>query len=976
MGVDFASAAGDWIGGLFWDRTGLDWNKVRLNIMKSRSIIKGMVFVFILAVVFVGGCENFGRDACNCQVAEQASVFVKDLRCEYLSNPLGLDVMEPRLSWKLEAVDKNGRGQRQTAYRILVASTAEKLADDKGDLWDSGKVTSNQSAHVEYGGKALGSGDECYWKVKVKDEKGIWSTWSEAARWTMGLLQESDWLAKWIGSDLLFERKQGWPPPDNTVPDPWLRKTFELDEKPVSAKVYVASFGYHELYVNGKRIGDAVLSPAVANHRKRARYVTYDVAEYLQKGKNVIGLWLGVSWSIFPHYKTADKPQTPIVIAQAEISLPGGGHQRVVTDGSWKVHASPNTLLGVWDFMHYGGELYDARKEVPGWCSMDLDDSQWKAATVYLPKLMLSAEMVEPNRKIKRIDPVAVEEVSSGVYRVDLGVNMNGWLEADVSGEQGQEIEFKFSEDPKKDMTHRLHSKYIIGAEGKGTFCNRFNYFSGRWVQVEGLKYKPELDQIRAYLVRTDYERAGKFECSNELLNKIYDTTMWTYENLSLGGYVVDCPQRERMGYGGDGHATTEAGLDNYKLGAFYTKWSQDWRDVQGGDSRWGTGDKKEGSDDRNDPSILGNLPYTAPTFWGGGGPAWSGFCITLPWEIYEQYGDVRILEINFDTIQKWLAFLETKTKDDMLVRWGGEWDFLGDWLWPGAKGVNGDTVETLFFNNCYWIYNLQTAARIAGVLGKDDVADKYNMRAEQVRRAVHAKFYNVEEHGYVNNFQAYLAVALLVDLPPEDVRPAVMKRFEDEILVHRKGHFWGGITGGYFVVKALLELDRPDLMFEMANKEDYPGWGDMLNKGATTIWESWAGDNSLLHSSYLHIGAWYIEGLGGIRIDPEHPGMQRFIIQPAVLDELSLNWVRASYESLYGQIVSEWRIKGGKLKVIVAVPANCSARLLLPVSDVSSITEKGLALSEVRGLKTFKNRPNQAALDLKPGRYEFDIIR
>ena len=939
-----------------------------------RNVLEALGSVVVAVLVTCGGCSSFQAAPGSGASRNQASVEVDDLRCEYLSNPLGIDVVRPRLSWKLQITDTSVRGQRQTAYRILVASMSDLLDINSADLWDSGVVRSDQSVHVLYAGMPLASRSACYWKVQVRDENGAWSDWSEPAKWTVGLLDESDWRAEWIGTDEVFVRRKGWPPPDNTVPDPWLRKVFTLDDEPVSALIYVASVGYHELHVNGRKVGDAVLSLSVANHRKRARYMTYDISEHLRPGRNVIGLWLGVSWSIFPHYKTPDKPQTPIVIAQADIKLPGGRKAQVVTDASWRTHPSPNTLLGVWDFMHFGGEEYDARKELPEWCSVDLDDSKWDFAAVYSPDLILSAEMVEPNRKIQRIDPVGVEEVSEGVYRVDLGVNMNGWLEADVAGEPGREIEFKFAERADQEMTHRLRSKYIVGPEGKGTFRNRFNYFAGRWVQIQGLEDKPDLDQIRAYMVRTDYSRAGHFECSNELLNDIYDTTLWTFENLSLGGYVVDCPQRERMGYGGDAHATTETGLDNYSLGAFYTKWSQDWRDVQGGGSRWGTDENKEGADDENDPTILGNLPYTAPTYWGGGGPAWSGYCVTLPWEVYEQYGDVRILEINFPTIQRWLAFLETKSKDDMLVRWGGKWDFLGDWLWPGAEGVNGDTVETLFFNNCFWIYNLETAARIAHALGEDDAAAKYHARADKVRKAVHAKFYKPDEHGYVNNFQAYLAIALLVDLPPDDVKDAVWQRFEDEIRIHRKGHFWGGITGGYFIVKALLEFNRPDLMFEMATKEDYPGWGDMLRKGATTVWESWPGDKSLLHSSYLHIGAWYMEGLGGIQIDRHHPGMQHFILRPAILNRPSLNWVKTSYESLYGRIVSQWRLKEGMVQVHVIVPPNATATLVLPAEDAADVRESGLPLADAAGVGEVREEQELVKVELMPGRYAFTI--
>lgn len=898
--------------------------------------------------------------------ATTCALTVADLRCEYLKDPLGIDVSQPRLSWKLAAIDAQARGQKQTAYQILVASTKALLDKDQADLWDSGVVVSGQSVHVVYSGKPLASGTECFWKARIKDQDGMTSAWSQPARWTMGLLERSDWSGKWIGSDEVYQEQRG---AENKIPDPWLRKTFELKAKPERATICIASVGYHELYVNGKRIGDAVLSPSATNHRKRARYNTYDIAGELQPGKNVIALWLGVSWSIFPPYKTPDKPQTPIVLAQADIRLPGGATVQVVTDESWRTHASPNTLLGVWNFMNFGGERYDANKEVPGWSQADFDDSAWKPASIYTPELVLSADMVESNRQIQAVRAVAVEEPKPGVYRVDLGVNVTGWFAAEVHGQPGDQIEFKFSERPENDMTHRLRSQYILGPSGKGTFQNRFNYFTGRWVTITGLKYKPALSDMRASLVRTDYARAADFECSNDLLNRIYRTTLWTFEDLSLGGYVVDCPHRERMGYGGDGHATTPCGLNNYSLGAFYTKWAQDWRDVQGGGAAWGVADKAAVKDNPDS----GNLPYTAPTYWGGGGPGWCGFCITLPWEVYQRYGDTRILEENFPTMQRWLAFLETKSKDNMLVRWGGEWDFLGDWLWPGAKGVNGDTQETLFYNNCYWVFNLQTAAKIADVLGKKDAAEQYRTRADQVRKAVHAKFFLPSESSYVNGFQAYLAIALLVDLPPADLRASVWKRLDQEILVNRKGHIWAGITGGAFLYKTLLAADRQDLLFALANKEDYPGWGDMLRKGATTIYESWDMDNSWCHSSYLYIGAWFIDGLAGIKADPQTPGFQHFILKPGVVNDPSLKWVKAHYDSLYGRIVSNWSLDDTRtLTWNVTIPPNTTATLYLPVVDGKAATESGQPLSAAKGVKQTNVQPGQLALELQSGSYVF----
>ena len=920
-------------------------------------------YIVIALLLLLGCATTQNQDSAS-------SIAPAELQCEYLAEPLGIDVEQPRLSWKLEATNPNKRGQAQTGYRILVASSEKLLAGDTGDLWDSGQVKSGQSQLVNYGGKPLSSGMRCYWKVQVRDESRALSAWSKPARWSMGMMDPSEWSAKWIGSDQKFSQVKKLPPEGNYLSDPWLRKVITLKEKPGWAAIHVASVGYHELYVNGKKVTDDVLSPNVADHTKRARYVTYEITDHLRAGRNVIGLWLGTSWSIYPLYKSEDKPQTPIVIAQGSIEMSNGKIERIVTDETWKTHPSPNVLLGTWMFTNFGGEYYDAGREMSDWCSPGLDDSDWKQATIYHPKLILSAELVEPNRRIREIKPVAVEQVEGEGYRVDMGVNFAGFVELDVKGQPGDIVELQCSEDEKKMMTHKLHSAYRIGPSGKGTFRNRFNYGSGRWILIKGLGYKPALGDIRGYLVRTDYKRAGGFESSSKLLNDIYDIVLWTYENLSIGAYVVDCPQRERMGYGGDAHATTQTAMNNYALGAFYTKWSQDWRDTQGKETAWGLGDKATNQDA---PTAAGNLPYTAPTYWGGGGPAWSGYCVTLPWYMYRHYGDVRILQDNLDTIQQWLEFLERKSKNNMLVRWGGQWDFLGDWLWPGAKGVNGDTRETLFFNNCYWIYNLKTAAKIADVLGKKDLAAKYKIRAETVRTAVHNEFFDPAENGYVNNFQAYLAAALLVGLPPRELQPAVWKRFEDEIVIHRKGHFWGGITGGYFIVKNLLEFDRPDLMFLMASKEDYPGWGDMLRHGATTLWEAWDGRNSLLHSSYLHIGAWFIEGLGGIMPDPAGPGYKRFIIKPGVLRNQSLDWVKVKFASPYGIIQSEWKIQNGTLRLNVAVPTNTTATVYLPTRYPQSIKEGNVTLSKARGVRHLHNEKGRAVLEVQPGRYKFE---
>lgn len=863
-------------------------------------------------------------------LSAQSSISPQNLRCEYLINPAGIDEMSPRLSWTFRPNDPTQFGQRQTAYKILVSLSVQKIADDQGEVWNSGWVSSNEMQFITYKGKELLSDRNYYWKVCVKDEKGKESGWSDIAHWSTGILKRAEWTAKWIGTTTILDTKQ----PECNIPDPWFRKTVELASKPTKAVMYVASVGYHELYVNGKKIGDDVLAPCVSDHSKRARYVGYNIAGELKAGKNVIAIWLGVSWSIFASYHTDDKPRAPIFIAQADIHDTEGAGQnnvlRIQTDESWKTHPSPNKLLGVWDFNKMGGEIWDANKEIPDWNEVGCNESDWQQATIYHPKLTLSAQMVEPNRLFKEIHPVAVEKRPDGSFRVDMGVNFAGWTEIKVKGEQGQRIDFLFSERQQEEMTFRNYSAYIMGPTGKGVFHNKFNYSSGRWVTIKGLKEKPELTDIRGWVVRTNYQSATTFECSDSLQNWIHDRVRWNFENLSIGGYVVDCPQRERMGYGGDAHATSETGLFNYKLGAFYTKWMEDWRDVQGTrsmDFRNYGGNADEGI-----------LPHTAPTYWGGGGPPWGGIVATLPWQMYLQEGDKRILEKNFELIKRWLAFLESHTKDGLLMRFGGEWDFLGDWLWPNAtaEGMNNDKPENICFNNCYRVYNLRTAAKIATLLGKKEEALKWQQQAEMSSIAIQTKYYNTTDQSYADSSMGNLAAALLADIPPPQLRKAIMQRLEKEILVVRKGHIDVGITGGALLFKLLREQGRDDLLYTMTSQVDYPGWGYMKANGATTLWEMWEKDlpgHSLLHSSYLYPGAWYIDGVAGIRRDPDNPGFRKFIVRVPRLSESPVAWAKASFDSPVGIIKSSWHRRGGLLTLEVTIPPNSKAWVYFPAA-------------------------------------------
>ncbi|WP_104381401.1 family 78 glycoside hydrolase catalytic domain [Sphingobacterium sp. HMA12] len=897
------------------------------------------------------------------------SIVPDQLTCEYQTNPLGVDQRQPRLGWILQATNSNAYGQRQRAYRILVDTDSAALAHKKGGCWDSGWIQSSDTQHIPYQGKSLTSDHVYFWCVAVQDEQGSISSYSPIAKWTSALFDEKDWTSSWIGTGDSFHPKAK----DCNLDDPWFRKTVTLEDAVADARIYVASIGFHELYVNGKKIGNPILTPAVTDHSKRARYVTYDIAPYLHRGQNTIAFWLGTGWSIYAPYATADKPRGPILRAQACLYDASGKQLAVIsTDKSWKTHPSPNKLLGNWSPNNFGGELFDANKDIPNWNLPDFSDQSWKHAKEFQPKLVLSAQAVEDNILFKEIRPVDITSLPNGDYRVDMGVNFAGWTEIEVKGSPGKRIDFLYSERSQEEMTFKNRSAYIVGPTGQGTFRNRFNYSSGRWITIRGAKEKPELSAIKGWAIRTGFMPVTEFSCSDSLQNWIYDRIVWTYSNLSLGGMIVDCPQRERMGYGGDAHATSETGMANFNMAAFYEKWMQDWRDVQGTESMVG---------DMNDPSwariketsgrIFNNgiLPHTAPTYWGGGGPAWGGIVVMLPWSHYQQYGDLNILKNNFNLIKTWIAYINTHVQDNILQPYGGTWDFLGDWLWPNAtaEGMNNNKAENICFNNLYRVYNLRTAVRIALAIGEKEHAQVWEQQADLAADAINSLFYNTQLHLYADGSMANQALALLSEVAKADDREKILEQLAQDIMVNRRGHIHAGITGGALLFKYLRSAGRHDLLYSMLKQETYPSWGYMKANGATTIWEMWEKDlpgHSLLHSSFLYPGAWYIDGLAGIK--PLNPGYRSFVIQVPRSREVPISWVKTSFRSPCGLIKIHWQRDADKLQLEAVVPPNTTATLKVPKEDHI------LMLPDDKRIRPLAPEDHYLVFELQPGAYHF----
>jgi alpha-L-rhamnosidase len=537
-----------------------------------------------------------------------------------------------------------------------------------------------------------------------------------------------------------------------------------------------------------------------------------------------------------------------------------------------------------------------------------------------------------------------------------------GWIEASLKGKPGQEIRVSASSWPDKEEEFNQRNTVVLDESGKTIFCNRFTYHQVEYITISGIDYQPELTDIFGYQVTNDRARIGDFECSNNLLNKIYNYTCYTYESLSTGGMTVDCPHRERLGYGGDGHGSLEIALDAFASHSFFTKWGQDWVDIQ----------------DKN-----GRINHTAPTLGGGGGPAWSGFILTMPWEVYLNYGDTRILETTFSAAQKWLSYLEKNENDKGLLdivspgdwEYGGnkEWLFLGDWANP-RKDEGSHTPEAALFNNCYYVYVLKIAANIAEILEMEEVASKYKTKATEISGAVNHHFYNPNNYTYIDSRQTHLVLPLIAGVVPENDISKVETKLKEEILVSQDGHFDTGIHGTYFLVKYLTKKNNQDLLYTLTSQTTYPSYGEIIERGEITWPEYWSECNSRVHGCLNGIGGWFQRGILGIQPDPKKVGYKEFIVRPAFHD--SLQWAKGHHVSPYGNINVSWKKTDKIYSLELTVPDNTTATVFIPVKVGSDIWENNKPIASAKEIRLLGFKNNIAELKIGSGTYQFKVVR
>jgi alpha-L-rhamnosidase len=1041
-----------------------------------------------------------------------------DLRCEYRANPLGVDATAPRLSWKSEPTAPATRGLGQSAYQILVASSAALLMRNQGDLWDTGKVDGDTSIQVPYAGKPLVSGQEVWWKVCVWDDKAR-AKWSMPARWTMGLLSPGDWKGKWIGLDsgerkppelanaqwigganadagTIYLRSTFEVSKDNPVSDalvylagsgattatlnggpteksdgathpfstdvtglvhtganflvvsvtatgkespaaigaieldladgsrvmlptggqwrvsstkasgwdkdafndssweaakvlgpygmaPWgdlssrwrpalparlLRKDFKASAQVKRATLYASGLGLFEAYLNGEKVGHDSLVPALSEYDKRVFYMTYDVTKLVRPGANALGVMLGngrffaMRTEIPTHMRTFGYPKLRL---QLEMETADGKIERVCSDETWKLTTDGPIRAN----NEYDGEFYDARKELAGWSRSGFNGAGWQQAQVVEgPAGVLSAQPIAPIRVTETLKPVSVHEVRPGIYIFDMGQNMVGWCRLSVAGPRGTKVTLRHAERLRPNgmlYTDNLRSAevtdtYILGGNGTEVYEPRFTYHGFRYVEVKGFPGKPTLAALEGREVHDDVEKVSEFTTSNPLLNQIYKAVLWgTKDNYR--SIPTDCPQRdERQGWLGDRSEESLGETYMFDLSAFYGKWVQDIGDAQDAEGR---------------------ISDVSPAYWPFyfDNVTWPSSFIMVADHVYEQYGDVSVIQQNYPGMRKWITRMETYLQNDLMPR-----DNYGDWCVPPespelihsndpARKTDGTVLGTTYFYHL-----LRLMANYATILGKPNDAEEYSQLADRLRVAFNKTYFQSTTSQYSNGSATSSVLPLAFRMVPEEDRQNVADALTRKIADQNKNHVSTGLIGGQWLMQALSESGHADIAYQIATQPNYPGWGYMVNHGATTIWELWNGDtaNPAMNSGnhLMLVGdlvTWFYQNLAGIRTDRDHPAYKHIIMRPTPVGDLT--WVNASYNSAYGKIVSDWKVGAGRFIWNVTTPPNTAATVYVPAKDQATVTEKGQPAGEANGVKYLRTESGAAVYEIGSGSYQFE---
>ncbi|MCF7731317.1 MAG: glycoside hydrolase family 78 protein [Akkermansiaceae bacterium] len=963
-----------------------------------------------------------------------AEVSCDSLRCEYLVNPSGIQVTRPRLSWTIESTV---RGERQTAYQILAASSAKLLEEDKGDLWDSGKVAGDATHQIVYSGSKLASRASGFWKVRSWDKDGKPSAWSQPAAWTVGLLEASDWSAKWIdaaiirkdpaagvpapviqgavyeagdgagsldvtgqlvkqaaggeftvavkndsfGKDPAFSHVkhlrvkyvyQGKPgertflensvfrfPADLTTPPsvPYLRKSFTVGKPVARATIYATALGIYELRLNGRKLGDHFLAPEWTDFAKRLRYQEYDVTASVAEGANVIGAQVANGWYSghignggFQYWG-----KSPALFAQLEIVYTDGTLERIVTDGTWRIHESP--LLAT-DFML--GEDYDARLKIRSWDGPAFDDSEWaRVVERQEAARILDGQVMEPIRQLAEIPAKTLKEPKPGKWTYDLGQNLVGVVRLKIRAAAGTRITLRHGEMLNPDgslYTANLRGApsidhYICEGGGVEIWQPKFTFHGFRYVELTGVSTKPPLEAVTAIVIGSDIPRTGWFKCSDKRVNQLQSNIEWGQRGNYLS-VPTDCPQRdERLGWMGDAQVFVKTAAYNGDIAAFFTKWLVDVTDSQDPDGRF-----------------CDVSPFAGPS---KGTPAWGDAGVICPWTIYQAYGDLRLLERQYPSMVRWLEYCQSQSPGG--IRSGNRGSDYGDWLSIGA-----DTDKELI-GTAYFAYSTSLVAKAAAALGKTADAAAHQQHFEQIRKAFIDKYVTADGHVKGETQCAYL-MALKFGLLPDELRAKAVEYLEADIIA-KNYHLSTGFVGVSYLLPELTKAGRIDTAYRLLLQDSFPSWLFSVKMGATTIWERWdgwtpdkgfqdIGMNSFNHYSLGSCGEWLFGTVAGIDQDPAVPGFKQIIIRPRPGGNLTT--ASGRFRSIHGAITNSWSLKNGNFALTTTIPANTSATVHVPAKNAAGVMESGKPAATADGVKFLRMDDGAAVFAVGSGHYRF----
>lgn len=883
----------------------------------------------------------------------QAALTAYDLRCELLHQPCGINTLVPALSWKLS---QDHNGVRQSAYQIIAATSRDLLTEEKADLWNSGRVESDQSLWVPYAGKPLESRSQVYWQVRVWDENGKGGDWARGAWFSVGILDKSLWKGQYIGMQRSDRKVQ-----------PLMYKSFECADAKAPAFLHISTLGYHEIYLNGERVGDDVLAPSVVEYSKRHQAMSYRLDGRLREGRNDLVIWLGAGFYNNPDIVGVQKGG-PYVLAQIDQQQEGGWQTLIATDDTWQSRASgyyDDGMSGAWTF---GGEVVKAAELLPDFSASTLDAVSWQGVTTMkLPEQEITPMMCEPNKIMMEVGAQKVSRFDGDKWMIDMGRSIVGWARIRFGHlRKGQRITISYCDmlALSGDFDEGVFTDhYIASGEGDEVFSGKFNYHAYRYIKIEGLDCQPALSDVAGLLIHTGYEREASFVCSDRDLCAIHDMVHYTFRCLTLGGYMVDCPHIERQGYGGDGNASILAAQLQYDLYPLYRNWLQGYADAQGDD---------------------GEVPHVGPAFWRcGGGPFWCAFIANAPWQTYQQYGDIRLLERYYPHMQHYLAYAEQYMPDGLLTvehRWPStrrkDW-FLGDWALPNEEHqVHTESIDLVNSCTMSWVYGIMAAT--AEALGKATDAQFYQQKQADINRLIHATYYyNKKSATYANGLQLDQCFPLFVGATPEDLRQKVDRALQRETRERFDGHLFTGLVGIPVLTWWCTRAGDVQFMADMLRQHSFPGYLYMIDNGATTTWEHWNARRSRIHNCFNGIGSWFYQALAGIQGDPQQPAYRHFTIQPQLPD--SLTYVRALKPTPRGNISVEWKRSSSQFDLRLTIPVGSTATVLPPAGlHPTSVEMAPRSLNRTGPVFNVKRKPDpepehydpEAPIELPSGTY------